>query len=342
VEHPGPFFGLNHQHIERFALKLSISNTARPSRFHTERGWQRNGAFRLLLCISLLLSACSTVTVRSRSDLLSELAEIERSFAAMSVEEGMRKAFIHYFADDGYNFDGREDPIKPRQDFPKQPAPEGQPRYQLDWFPVYTDMAAAGDMGLNTGPFVVVDLSGENPSSHGYFFSIWERQADGTWRVTVDIGTSSAVPNAEQKALSWTTPAPSGYTASLPVEHSREIDDLRKHEFAFVAAISDNGIAKGYGMYLHSEARLHRDGIFPVMGEGKIARYLSAIEGRLSWQPTLVKVSSSGDLGYSWGKYRANHTSMTSPRGHYCHVWKRNSDGEWKLVADIQYPIAPP
>lgn len=75
--------------------------------------------------------------------------------------------------DDGYNFDSREDPIKPRQDYPKLPQQPGKPRYQLDWFPVYTDIAEAGDMGFNTGPYTVLDTKGENPTSHGYFFSTW-------------------------------------------------------------------------------------------------------------------------------------------------------------------------
>lgn len=305
---------------------------------------RRNRMFRCLVLVLLaLLSACSTVPVQpqpgnDRSGLFAELAEVEKSFAAMSVQEGMRKAFIHYFADNGYNFDSREDPIRPRLDFPKLPPQTGSPRYQLDWFPVYTEVAAAGDMGFNTGPYRVLDNRGENPTSHGYFFSVWERQSDGNWRVTVDIGTGSTVPGAEQQRLTWTAPAPSGYIASVPVENSREIDVLRQHESTFADALADNGLAKGYRMYLHGEAHLHRDGIFPITVTRDIIHYLNVSQGTLSWRPTLVKVSTSGDLGYSWGKYSSGDPKA---RGHYCHVWKRNAKGEWKLVADIQYPVTP-
>jgi ketosteroid isomerase-like protein len=294
-----------------------------------------------ILVAGILPSEVMAEPGKERAGLLKELAETERSFAAMSVAEGMRRAFIRYFADDGYNFDSREEPIKPRQDFPKLPPQTGKPRYELDWFPIYTDVSVAGDLGLNTGPYVVRDSTGENPDSHGYFFSIWEKQTDGNWRVTVDIGSATEVPDARQKALLWATPGSSGYVASVPVDRDREIEALRKREAEFVEVIAQNGIAEGYRMYLARDARLHRNGIFPLTGTDDVGGYLSTVAGTLSWQPTLVKVSSSADLGYSWGKYRLGDGSAVNSHGHYCHVWKRSSEGEWKLVADILYPIEP-
>ena len=300
------------------------------------------GIAAAILVTGILPSEVMAEPDTKRAGLLKELAETERSFAAMSVAQGMRKAFVHYFADDGYNFDSREDPIKPRQEFPKLPPQTGKPRYELDWFPLYTDVSLAGDLGLNTGPYVVRDSTGENPDSHGYFFSIWEKQTDGKWRVTVDIGSATEEPDAKQKALIWATPGSSGYMASLPVDRGREIDALRKREVEFVKAIAQSGIDEGYRRYLSTDARLHRNGIFPLTGTDDIGGYLSRVAGTLSWQATLVKVSSSADLGYSWGKYRLAGGSAANSHGHYCHVWKRNSEGEWKLVADIQYPIDRP
>jgi len=60
----------------------------------------------------------------------------------------------------------------------------------------------------------------------------------------------------------------------------------------------------------------------------------------LVWEPAYVDVSSSGDLGYTWGRY-----TMTIPTGikgkapllrmgTYVTVWRRQPTGAWKVVLD--------
>ena len=59
----------------------------------------------------------------------------------------------------------------------------------------------------------------------------------------------------------------------------------------------------------------------------------------LSWQPTTVEVSRTGDLGYTVGTYELTlHDAQGNPmtdRGKYVTVWKKQPDGKWKVVADI-------
>jgi ketosteroid isomerase-like protein len=58
----------------------------------------------------------------------------------------------------------------------------------------------------------------------------------------------------------------------------------------------------------------------------------------LSWSPDFVEVASSGDLGYTYGKYI--YTSKDSlgnkqrSEGIFHTVWKRQPDGSWKFVWD--------
>ena len=61
------------------------------------------------------------------------------------------------------------------------------------WAPVYGDIAAAGDLGWDTGPLV---FEGKNGAAdrHGMFFSIWKRQADGSFKVVLDIGSDTPSP----------------------------------------------------------------------------------------------------------------------------------------------------
>jgi ketosteroid isomerase-like protein len=59
----------------------------------------------------------------------------------------------------------------------------------------------------------------------------------------------------------------------------------------------------------------------------------------VSWQPSKVEVSRSGDLAYSMGTYQFSMKNslgkLVEDRGKYVEVWKKQADGKWKTTADI-------
>ncbi len=58
----------------------------------------------------------------------------------------------------------------------------------------------------------------------------------------------------------------------------------------------------------------------------------------LTWKPTFVDVSSSGDLAYTYGDYIFTSTDSTGAKkestGIFHTVWKRQEDGRWRFVWD--------
>ena len=58
----------------------------------------------------------------------------------------------------------------------------------------------------------------------------------------------------------------------------------------------------------------------------------------IAWQASKVEVAKSGDLAYSTGSYTLTvgdpHGKLLSDRGKFLEVWKKQSDGQWKTVAD--------
>jgi ketosteroid isomerase-like protein len=57
------------------------------------------------------------------------------------------------------------------------------------------------------------------------------------------------------------------------------------------------------------------------------------------WKATKVEVAKSGDIGYVTGTYELRETGddgkpMTD-KGKFLEVWKKQSDGSWKCVADM-------
>ena len=58
----------------------------------------------------------------------------------------------------------------------------------------------------------------------------------------------------------------------------------------------------------------------------------------LNWKPDFVDVSSSGDLGYTYGKYTYSITDSLGKtqvyNGVFHTVWRRQADGKWQFVWD--------
>ena len=64
-----------------------------------------------------------------------------------------------------------------------------------------------------------------------------------------------------------------------------------------------------------------------------------------SWQATKVEVSRSGDLGYLLGTYAVTLKDVQGKpvdSGKLVEVWKKQTDGKWKCVADSYNSDLPP
>ncbi|HEV2668300.1 MAG TPA: tetratricopeptide repeat protein, partial [Blastocatellia bacterium] len=50
-------------------------------------------------------------------------------------------------------------------------------------------------------------------------------------------------------------------------------------------------------------------------------------------------VSRSGDLGYAYGRYELG--GAEPQKGYFARVWKRDANGQWRIVMDIVRPLPP-
>jgi ketosteroid isomerase-like protein len=66
----------------------------------------------------------------------------------------------------------------------------------------------------------------------------------------------------------------------------------------------------------------------------------------LRWQPIKAVLAQSGELGYTYGNYQlttseAEGQSVTR-YGKYVTIWKKQSDGVWRVVVDVGNASPPP
>jgi ketosteroid isomerase-like protein len=279
---------------------------------------------------------------------LRSLVEAERAFARRSLDVGWREAFLEYFADDAISF--APAPGNAKERLRQRPATPRPIPYSLDWWPVFAGISNAGDMGFTTGPSVGRDNTKPgSPPNYGYYFSVWKRQPDGTWKVALDVGTD--VPELADQPSSrrrFGAAPPSRWKPrrreSNPekerqrVERDREA--LLKLEREMFAGKEGDELVGNYGSRLARDSRLHRTGFVPFVGGDAILSHLYLRATRLSWQPAAADLAASGDLAYTYGAYELTLRGQGDAdgpveRGHYAHVWQRDEDGRWWLVADV-------
>jgi len=284
----------------------------------------------LAAAILLFVAACATplppTTPRQPTDAdRDSLAASELAFAKRSVEQGMRAAFIEYFADDGINF--APDPGNTRARY--RARPEAIEPFILDWHPAIAAVARAGDLGFTTGPYAI---TGRAPAvrepAQGMFFSVWRRQPDGDWRVIVDGGapTRAPVPDAAfgedpQPLISIAKAAGAAGQKTL-------------FELEAQPLFGEPAAANGYAALLADEARLVIGPTPPALGRDAIVALLAERQLKFRWETLAAGVSRSDDLGYSYGRLHllAAREKMT---GHYVHVWMRDRGGHWRIVAEL-------
>ena len=100
------------------------------------------------------------------------------------------------------------------------------------------------------------------------------------------------------------------------------------------------GLPVAFSHYADSSAVINRGGAV-IHGKDSIRLYYQASRFKsmsLTWEPDFAAVSSSADLGYTYGKYlltaRDSTGKETRSRGIFHTVWKKQSDGQWRFVWD--------
>jgi uncharacterized protein (TIGR02246 family) len=135
-----------------------------------------------------------------------------------------------------------------------------------------------------------------------------------------------------------------------PDTHDADVKAIRDLEAATVQAFAAKDLDKIVAFYADDASMFDPDA--PVVN-GKAAikeaykPFLADKNFSLTFASDKVDVAKSGDLGYSQGAFTMTMTDpktkkVLTERGKYVTVFKKQADGSWKAVADIDNEDAPP
>ena len=122
-------------------------------------------------------------------------------------------------------------------------------------------------------------------------------------------------------------------------EEAQCADDILKTDYAFAAYSVGYGPIAAFAQFLEEDGMQLPSGAMPILGRDNVVEAMKAgPEFELDWDPKHAESSASCDLGWTWGTYEATFPDSTGAllvsRGKYVNVWRRNADGNWRVVID--------
>lgn len=233
---------------------------------------------------------------------LEKLVETERAFARMAAEKSTKEAFLHFLADDGIVFESG--PVNGKEAWRKRPPSVGL----LSWEPVWADVSADGSIGYTTGPWEFRPTGKDgDPVAFGQYVTVWKKQKDGEFRFVLDIGISHGKHEGPAPKISYAAMA--GKAGPAPKEFLGPGEDVSR--------------------WIGAEARLYRDGVFPVTGEGVMQR-LKAEKGGI--QDGAV-CEGETDFRYCYGSRNLSFEDG-EVKGNFFQIHRYHS-GEWQIALDL-------
>ena len=303
--------------------------------------------FALVLLALPAFPGLSQAATIDRQAALDSLLAAEKAFAADAAAKGIHDSFLDFLADDGVLF--RPDPMNGKEFLRSHPPAPGF----LSWVPAYSEISMGGDLGYNTGPYEYRRKAGDAEADTGQFATVWQRHADGSWKVLVDLGTAGpegpAVPATAAPETPGTPTAPPPPAIHLKGPPSWPASGLSaaKLEAAQSALLAADrtfgevartkGGSAAYAAVLCDDARLLRDGVPPVAGKEAVRAAVAKVTELQTWEVAGGGVARSGDFGYTYGVVLNGAAGGGSVKtANYLRVWRQVADGSWKLAFDVR------
>ena len=299
------------------------------------RSPSRIAAAVMLVVLPLAATAASTPprTPGQRANSktpLQSLVTAEKAFAKLSVDQGMRTAFLANLADDGVVF--RPLAVNGKQSW--TPRPES--KATLAWDPAYAEVSGSADLGFTTGPWEYTPApdAASKQKLYGTFLSVWRRD-QGNWKLVADLGVSHD-KQAEALGTVAFQPGPTHAAtdgAAVPTD-PLTLDPMLSN------SVATTGAQHAFPIWLAKDLRYLTDGATARTGSDAAAA-LAATAARSRWIPSGGGIAKAGDLGYTYG-VRQDSAAVAGGAPDstvYLHVWRRMPKDSWRIAAAVENPL---
>ena len=283
---------------------------------------------RMLSFAAIVLATPATVAAQDTT-VIASLIAAEVDFARRVAESDERTGFLEVLASDAVVF--RPGIVDAREWYQTHESPPTE----LSWSPGAARVSAAGDLGYTTGPYHARAIGSARKVGQGYYLSVWRRDRGRRWELLTDLGVETDAPDeplppmeAPRRGASF----PDGGRARSALLEADEQWSRRGSRPTDAARLADPAI------------RVLRNGRPLAKGVAAAAAAMAA-STKEPGGTGLVAVASSLDFGFTRGM-RLEPKRGGETRVHYVRVWVTDTEGRWRVVADVETPepasAAPP
>jgi len=260
---------------------------------------------------------------------INPVVQVERDFDQYTFEHGYRHGFHDYSAPDALSFNPAPEQthVKLEADLAADPSESDAPS-KLRWWPSRVGVASSGDLAYDLGSWT----NGDNPKG-GWFLTVWQLQADGTWKWVIDTGAGSADVSALPAKDAVSIDIPPFATSDSPKTAWTEIS---ASDAALNKGLNVQDAATAYHGFLTPISVVLGDDGAPATTLDAQNAALATRPAALAWTMDGIGESAAGDFGYTYGHVVTdNHDAIV--KGYYVRVWRKDAaspDG-WRIVADL-------
>jgi ketosteroid isomerase-like protein len=287
----------------------------------------------ITLCLLIALALPNAVRAR---DVLDEVLEADRAFAALSEERGLQAAFASYLDSEsvlfrpaavaGVEWNAAHEPASGR----------------LQWQPSAGAVSCTGNMAVTIGQWRY-DNDIDGAAAEGHYLTVWRRDADLGWRVVFDHGTNDPDPqNPGMREVAETL------GSIWPSDPARQCDDsvrqrdAKRRERLYNKEIRSRGLMAARTGFGWPRAIAFRELGPPTVFSGQWPRddFLSAGSGELRARTIGWQGESQSDLFVSHGEFRAQQeeSNEASALAAYLRIWAPRGD-EWRVAVEMLLPL---
>lgn len=252
------------------------------------------------------------------------LVDAENTFAGDVAELGVRDGFLRHLIDESVVF--RPLPTAARVWFEAQPSPD----FALSWSPWFAEISASGDFGYTIGPWTSRPLTAEGAGvSHGFYITVWIKNAEGVWRPLADHGIGGAeLPKVRDGVVRLGDAGRSGPIHGSYLLNTRYQGLMaRALRLPLAQSRQDAAIESDW---LADDLIALRAGREPLQGEEAARQIVDRKLG--ATPPALTVMAESGDLGMSLGGEPG--------KGAYLRLWRHHDVAGWQLAAEVATAVA--
>jgi ketosteroid isomerase-like protein len=152
-----------------------------------------------LLVVGVVLTGAGAVQLAiaqeaSREADVEALRQRDLAWSAVQQTEGL-DGVMQFYLDDAILLPSNAPMAIGKEAIRKASAAIDSPGFSVTWKPWKVEVAKAGDIGYVIGHFKgnILDPAGKPVPVKGKYVEIWKKQADGVWKVAVDMFSPDSV-----------------------------------------------------------------------------------------------------------------------------------------------------